>query len=356
MSLKLILDTFCEVYDHLKPYADGEFWEFDQHTVVPGAVYVIGRQQFGKYKQQLLDLINAGTIKAILSNPHEGSDTLRGLCNIYNIVDQVRQKKILLIGGGDMDDEWPCLQYDSFLPKVLDYDENLQAQSRSNEIYDKLAKPYKFLFLNGRYRAHRKGLIDLLQPVLDQAIWSNLDSLNGPVKLLDPYYEFDFYQQRVATTGNNGYIKTDLFNGDWGEIYLKAEPYVDTYFSVISETVFTYPYTFRTEKTWKPIVMGHPWIAHANQNYYKSIRELGFKTFDHLIDESFDQIENNQDRSRRVSEVIIDLCWQDLPTFVRAAEDVCKYNQQHYAEMRPRVRKEFSQRFFAFLKQYNFDE
>ena len=52
IMLKLILDTFCEVHDHLSPYATGEFWEFDQHTVVPGAVYVIGRQQFGKYKHQ----------------------------------------------------------------------------------------------------------------------------------------------------------------------------------------------------------------------------------------------------------------------------------------------------------------
>ena len=353
---KLILDTFCEVYDLLEPYADGHFWDFKQHTIIPGAVYMFGRQQFADNIQQICELVDTGAIKVILSNPHEGSDTLRGQINRYGVISRVKDKKILLVGGGDMDYQWPCLKYDSFLPKLGDYDENIAAAGRADEIYTKVDKPYKFLYLNGRYRPHRKALLEQLVPVLDQAIWSNLDSANGTVKFLEPHYEFDFYQSRVTTTATQGYVKTELFNNDWGEIYLKAEPYIDTYFSVISETVFTYPYSFRTEKIWKPIVMGHPWIVHANQNYYKSIQELGFKTFNHLIDESFDQIENNQTRSQRISDVIKDLCRQDLVGFIAEAAEVCKYNQQHYAEMRLRVRQEFPTRFFQFLKKYNFDE
>lgn len=356
MSRKLVLDTFCEVHDLLKPYADGEFWELDQHILIPGAVYVVGRQQFEKYKQQWIELVNANTVRLILSNPHEGSDTLRRHVNVWGVTDLFKTNKVLLIGGGDMDSQWPCLWYDSFLPKVLDYDENIYAQSRSDEIYNKTDKPYKFLFLNGRARPHRKYLLDQLQLVLDQAIWTNLDEYNGPLKRLDPYYEFDFYKDRVAlpTTGN--YIKGQLFNGDWGEIYLKAEPYIDTYFSLVSETVCDYPYTFRTEKTWKPIVMGHPFIPAANQNYIRDLHNLGFKTWGHLIDESFDSIENNQERADRIVTIVKDLCQQDLSAFIVSAQDVCKYNQQHYAEMRLRVRKEFPERFFQFLKQHNFNE
>lgn len=349
---KLILDTFCEVHDLLQPYADGEFWEFDQHTVVPGGVYVIGRQQFGKYKQQLVDLVNAGTIRLILSNPHEGSDTLRRHVNMWGVTDLVKSKKILLIGGGDMDSQWPYLLYDSFLPKLGDYDENIAAASRCSEIYSKTDKPYKFLFLNGRYRPFRKQLLDHLAPVLDQAIWSNLDSSNGPVKLLDSKYEFDFYSNRVNTTGDQGYVKLDLFNGDWGEVYLKPDPYIDTYFSVVSETVFDYPHSFRTEKTWKPVVMGHPIVFHASQNFYRDFHNLGFRTWGHLLDESFDTIEDNHDRSLRISQVVKHLCRQDLSSFIVASQEVCKYNQEHYADMRLLVRKEFPDRFFQFLKDY----
>jgi hypothetical protein len=35
-------------------------------------------------------------------------------------------------------------------------------------------------------------------------------------------------------------IKGKLFNNEWGEIYLNANPYLDTYFSLITETVFDY--------------------------------------------------------------------------------------------------------------------
>jgi hypothetical protein len=83
------------------------------------------------------------------------------------------------------------------------------------------------------------------------------------------------------------------------------------------------------------------------------MHDLGFQTFGHIIDESFDLIENNQDRLDRVAQVIEDLCQQDLANFLNECYNVCKYNQQHLEELRPQVRKEFPNRFFEFLKQHN---
>jgi hypothetical protein len=354
--MKLVLDTFCEVYDLIKHYSCAEFWDFAQHDVIPGAVYVIGRQQFKDNRDRILDLVKTKTIKVVYSNPHEGSDVVRGQLMILGINELARTKQILILGGGDMHTEYPCLWFDNFLPKLGDYDENIAAALRADEIYTKTQKPYKFLYLNGRYRPHRKALIQYLEPVLDQAIWSNLDSGNGPVKFLDAKYEFDFYQDRVATTSTTGYVKTELFNNDWGEVYLKPEPYIDTYFSVVPETVFTWPYSFRTEKIWKPVVMGHPFVVQSTQGYYRDMHNIGFRTWGHLIDESFDTIEDNIARNQRIGEVVKDLCQQDLASFITEAAEVCKYNQQHYAEMRLRVRQEFPERFLQFLKQYNFDE
>jgi hypothetical protein len=176
-----------------------------------------------------------------------------------------------------------------------------------------------------------------------------------PIKLLDPQYEFDFYQDRVNVPTTDTFVKNHLFNNTWGEIYLKAEPYIDTYFSVVTETVFEYPYSFRTEKIWKPIAMGHPWIAVANAGYYRDMRNLGFQTFNGIIDESFDLIDNNQQRIDRIATVVKDLCQQDLASFLKECYTVCKYNQQHLAEMRLRVRQEFPDRFFQFLQEHNFD-
>jgi hypothetical protein len=153
-----------------------------------------------------------------------------------------------------------------------------------------------------------------------------------------------------------GFVKHELFDNKWGDVYIKENLYQDTYFSLVTETVFGYPYSFRTEKIWKPVAVGHPWIAVANAGFYKDFRNLGFQTFNHVIDESFDNIEDNNKRLDRIVQVVEDLCQQDLAAFIKECYNVCKYNQQHLAGMRQKVRQEFPERFFQFIKQYHFDE
>ena len=375
---KLLLDTFCEVYELLQPWMDGDFFDFSKYDVVPGAVYLIGRAQMNHNRELIRGLVESNTIRVILSNPAEGSETLKYHCeHVHKCGDLARDHRMLLIGGGDMDPAWPCLQYESFLPKILDYEENQRATSQSSRIYETRNKPYKFLFLNGRSRPHRKYLLERfrLDGVLDQSLWTNLENRSGSqgqvvlwhqgqdlmltpteVNTLPAKYEVDRYRQQVNKTFDSRFIKNDLFNQEWGEIYIEPAPYIDTYFSVVTETVFDYPYSFRTEKIWKPIAMAHPWIAVANAGYYRDIKNLGFQTFGHVVDESFDAIENSQKRIERIAHVVQDLCQQDLAAFLKECYNVCKYNQQHLAQMRIQVRQEFPERFFQFIKKYQFDE
>lgn len=352
---KLVLDRFCEVYDLLREYSWAEFWDLSQHEIMAGAVYVVGRQQFQQHTALIRRLIETGQVRVILSNPHEGSDTLRQNVMIYGVRDLIEQKKLLLLGGGDMDDSWPCLRYDSFLPKLLDYQENLEAALRSDEIYAKTSKPYKFLFLNGRGRRHRRYLLNAWQQsgLLAESLWSNLDGAVAPVQLLPAQYEVPRYQAQVAATGDQGYVKFQLFNDEWGEIYLNPAAYIDTYFSMVTETVHDYAYSFRTEKIWKPIVMGHPWIVSANRGFLRDMQELGFQTFHGILDETYDDIEDNDERLQRVRDLVEDLCRQDLADFLRACEKICKYNQQHHRQCRLQVRSEFPDRFFNFLSAHD---
>jgi hypothetical protein len=379
---KLILDTFSGIYDQLKPYEDDWFWDFGEHQIVPGAVYVISQKEFKAHKSKIRDLVERNVIRVVLSNPMEGSETLITQCNILDIADLITAGKVLLVGGGDMDPTWSCLQYDYFLVKLFK-DElgtelvdqvNAKAATHCDEIFSKSNKPYKFLFLNGRMRPHRKFLLEKFQllGLLDQSIWSRLDQKDGggsggkinlwhngenliytirPVQYLPPQYEFDRYQDRVNQPAKLNFVKYELFDNQWGEMYLTHRPYVDTYFSVVTETVFTYPYSFRTEKLWKPIAMGHPFIVASNYGYYRDLHNLGFKTFGHLIDEGFDLIQNDQDRVERIAAVVDDLCQHDLDEFVAQCHKVCKYNQQHYHEMRTQVQTEFPNRFFQFINE-----
>ena len=349
---KVIVDTHCEVYSAIKHLADDIFWDFGEHVnktqIVPGAVYVIGREQMQKNSAQIRELVVSNTIDVVFSNPAEGSETINNHCARYGILDLVRAKKIPVITGGDQEPTWNYLQYDSFLPKLLDYQENLQAIQEYTNNYSTV-RPYKFLFLNGRGRSHRRYLLEKLQPVLDQAIWTNLDTVNGQIKLLDPQYEID---QLVANMGNlpvTGFVKHKLFDNIWADVLLKSNLYLDSYFSLVTETVHDYPYSFRTEKIWKPIAIGHPWIVSANCGFYRDLRNMGFQTFDGIIDESFDLIDNNRARIDRLIAVVNDLCQQDLASFLDSCYNVCKYNQQHLEELGSQVRKDFPERFVHFI-------
>jgi hypothetical protein len=372
----LRIDTFSVVYDLLKPYAIEEFWEFKDCVLVPGSIYVVGRQQLIENLQQVREMASSPDYTIIFDGAAEGSWTLQEQIRILGIDDLVYSRHLLVLGGGDMPNEYAYLRHDHFINVFLGYDHNLQEMTRISELYEQSDKPYKFLFLNGRSRPHRKYLWQRFRQLglLDQSLWTMLDSRpirrsemqlieSGseladeitPIQHLPSKYEYHQYRDVELTINpsDRKFVKHDLFNNTWGEVYLQTEPYRDTYFSVITETVFGESnHSFRTEKIVKPLAIGHPWLVAANRGYYRDLRNLGFQTFGHAIDESFDLIDSPQDRINRIVAVVDDLCRQDLASFLDSCYNVCKYNQQHLRELREQIRKEFPDRFWQFLQQY----
>jgi hypothetical protein len=367
---KLIIDTTSDVYAVLKPWAVAEFWDFASHEPVPDSVYVIGRKQFTDNVARVKDLCQDPRFTIVFDNVAEGSETLVRQIGMLDIGEQVRRAQILVLSGGPMLPEYPSLVYDHFLSVIFDYQDNHAAITRTPEIFSKKSKPHSFLFLNGRSRPHRRYLIESLRSrqLLDRALWTNLDSRPAPsadlsfmqngqdllrtaaeLKLLPNNYEPSQFRNADIGNATCKFIKTDLFNNLWGEIYLEPTAYTDTYFSLVTETVYNNANSFRTEKIAKPIAMAHPFIVAANPGFYRDLRNLGFQTFDHLIDESFDTIENHQDRMNRLADLVQNVVQLDLEAFVTASEDVCKYNQQHLLGFADSVRGKFPDRFFNFL-------
>lgn len=368
----LVVDTFSEVYHVLRPWITHEFWDMAAHEVIPNSVYIIGRKQFVENSAKIVAMIDQPGMTVFFDNAAEGSETLVSQLKMLGVDNLARQHRLLVIGGGDMESAYKYIRYDHFLSVILNYDENVAAQSRTPEIFSKTDKPYKFFFLNGRARPHRKYLYERFREsgLLEQALWTMLDSrpchnrtftmqrdgvnvlsTTSELRWLDPRYEFEFYRNAQVNPGpaERTFVKTELFNNQWGEIYIEPAPYIDTYFSLVTETVFEYPYSFRTEKTAKVLAVGHPFIVASSVGFYRDLRNLGFRTFDSIIDESFDMIENHQDRMDRIHDTVQDLCNQDLASFLGACQDICKYNQQHLQELIPRIRSEFPPQFFNLI-------
>ena len=373
---RLVIDTMSEVFDLLKPYANELFWDFGSVTLHPGSIYVIGRQHLLDNIQRIRTAAETGQYTMIFANSAEGSWTLESQIKQLHIDDLVREEKLLLIGGAEVDPQYPCLTHEYFLTTILGYPENIQAQQKTDLIFSKQKKPYKFLFLNGRARPHRKYLYEKLRRrgTLDHALWTMLDAkptvvrsftfsedaINvmatpSPLQRLPEHYEVDRYRNPVfgPIVPDRSFLKQELFRLEWGEIYLEPAPYIDTYFSLVTETICAEStLSFRTEKTAKPLAMGHPFIVASNSGFYRDLHNLGFRSFADVIDESFDRIDNAQQRMDRIIDIVNDLCKQDLSSFLSACRDTCKYNQQHLAQLRENVNQEFPQRFFQFVQRY----
>jgi hypothetical protein len=364
---KLIVDEWAEVWDLLKPYADESFWQWPD-TFDPNARYIVGRVVLKDNWQTITDLSTQYPGRIIFSNPAEGSETVLLQIKRLRISEHVRDGRIGLLTSGDLASAWNYCKTDCYFTNIVEYTENKAAQLQA-ALDHKTHRPYEFLFLNGRLRPHRKYLIDGLQSrsLLDRALWSNLGDQvemaftselttekSEPIRLLPAEYEIDRARENLDPElyTNGGFIKHTLFNNTWGDAIVNHRCYTDTWFSLVTETIFDYRHTFRTEKIWKPVLMSHPFVAAANRGYYRDLHQVGFQTFSSLIDESFDLIDRPQDRLERIISVVDHICETGPSEFWAASRDICKYNQQRLVEYNREQRAQLPHQLLSYINKH----
>ena len=115
-------------------------------------------------------------------------------------------------------------------------------------------------------------------------------------------------------------------------------PNVDAFWQVVTETVFYYDKLHLTEKIFKPIVSKQPFMLLAAPGNLAYLKSYGFKTFDSVIDESYDTI---QDNDLRTQAVVKQLHWYcnltpgEKTDIIQQLEPIIQHNFDHfYGEFR----------------------
>jgi len=107
----------------------------------------------------------------------------------------------------------------------------------------------------------------------------------------------------------------------------------DSLWHIVTETVFYYDKLHLTEKIFKPIAIKQPFMLIAAPGNLAYLKSYGFKTFDCVIDESYDQI---QDPDARIDAVVDQLKWYcALPLdkkqeIIVKIESIVEYNFHHF--------------------------
>jgi hypothetical protein len=77
---------------------------------------------------------------------------------------------------------------------------------------------------------------------------------------------------------------------------------------IVTETVFYYDKLHLTEKIFKPIVSQRPFLLAAAPGNLAYLKRYGFKTFDRWIDESYDNINDHDQRLQAIVDQVEKIC------------------------------------------------
>jgi hypothetical protein len=107
----------------------------------------------------------------------------------------------------------------------------------------------------------------------------------------------------------------------------------DSLLYLVTETVATGRRHHITEKTFKPIALGMPFVLVATAGSLEYLRSYGFKTFGHVWDESYDAIQDDHKRIAAVASLLQTLC--DLSVTERIAlynrcRETIEHNWNHF--------------------------
>jgi hypothetical protein len=104
--------------------------------------------------------------------------------------------------------------------------------------------------------------------------------------------------------------------------------YQETAYSLVAETNAVNSFNFYTEKIVKPILARRLFVVISGQHYLKNLRQLGFKTYSDIIDESYDDIEDDETRWRCAMEQVEWLTNQDQQTILDQVRPIAEFNLQ----------------------------
>lgn len=194
------------------------------------------------------------------------------------------------------------------------------------EIYDGTRKS-KYICLNRVSHPYRAKLLTHLH---------NKNLMNDGLISFHNMYS-DSYSDSLLPKGYKFPLIVDSDDINEIDIHSRDNRYLfkQSYFSLIPESVFDrhfdrWPWWregFLTEKTFKVIYNLQPFIIVGAPGSLRRLQEIGFKTFDGFIDESYDEIYDDEKRMEAIITEMKRLCSIDLKNWYHDQIDILKFNQ-----------------------------
>jgi hypothetical protein len=109
---------------------------------------------------------------------------------------------------------------------------------------------------------------------------------------------------------------------------IPIEIYNRTAYTLVTETNGVNHFNFYTEKIVKPILAQRLFVAIAGRHYLRNLRAMGFQTFDGIIDESYDEVEDNWERYTSAMAQVERLCRMPQEEILVAIRPIVEHNRR----------------------------
>lgn len=169
--------------------------------------------------------------------------------------------------------------------------------------------------------------------LLDNSYWSYCEPAYGedndcPIEVdLIPRLRYD----RTKFLADAPYYSDDLSDSDRNNHAVMEEKYYNnSYCQIVLESQFDVDQSngvFITEKTFKPIKHGQLFFIAGAAGSLQALRDLGYRTFDTLLDNRYDTIANHTQRWQALRDSIA-LASKNLPELFDRAKQDLEHNQQ----------------------------
>lgn len=294
---------------------------------------------FSMMSEQVLDLCRENKLK-ILFYYHEGDNPyleqryLDRLCLTHNLPDDCYR----FVSGNTASDDvakfifFPDHELFYWRNSVVWNDQVMPACTWHNN-----PRGRDFTLLSRVHKWWRASVVAHLHShgILNNSYWSY-----GVVDIADPeagnpieIFKFDELRRNIKLFLKGAPYRCDNLTSDEHNSHwmLVCEHFEDSYCHLVLETFFDVDGSrgaFLTEKTFKPIRHAQPFVIIGPAHSLATLKRLGYRTYDHAIDNLYDREENNTKRFSKLIAAIEKLHKQDLHTWIAQCEDDAKYNQE----------------------------
>jgi hypothetical protein len=187
-------------------------------------------------------------------------------------------------------------------------------------------KPMCFDALLGQVKPHRDFVYNLVQQhgLQNQILMTYMNNYTDDFQA---QYEWEPDIEQFDRTVSRS---TDTVQYQGQQIalcrILPIAVYNRTAYSLVAETGTHNDYSFFTEKTAKPILARRLFVMFSGRRFLQNLRSQGFKTFGHVIDESYDLIYNEHNRWTSAFEQVQRLCKMDQQEVFEKIAPVVEHN------------------------------